>query len=166
MKEPCSSLSEMVQRYFDREVTAREKALVEDHLRDCPSCRNALGSMEQIRRLMAIPAEDVAREDDFGRVFTKVKREIRTEKSRSWWENFRVRVFSGLVLPKKVWVPAVAAVVLLLAATPFFFKKSPSYPDATVVEYIESDTNNVMIYESEKGNTTVIWLIEEKEPAA
>jgi hypothetical protein len=58
-------------------------------------------------------------------------------------------------------VPAAAAIViLLLIITPYFYTKTPSSSDPSVVEYVESQTHNVMVYESEKGDVTVIWLLE------
>jgi hypothetical protein len=49
---------------------------------------------------------------------------------------------------------------------PLLFKKITSYPSPSVVEYIESQTHNVMIYESEKAKVTVIWLFEGPEEAS
>jgi len=51
--------------------------------------------------------------------------------------------------------------VILFLTLPLFFKKNPSYQSADVVEYVQSDTNNVMVYESENSKVTVIWLFEE-----
>ena len=55
------------------------------------------------------------------------------------------------------------AIVLALVASPLLFKKTPSYSDRSVVEYVESQTYNVMVYEAEKAKVTVIWLFEEME---
>jgi hypothetical protein len=54
-------------------------------------------------------------------------------------------------------------VVLLFITAQIFFKKIPSYSGASVVEYVESETNNVMVYDLEKAKVTVIWLFEEPE---
>ncbi len=167
MEDPCSSVAMLLEKYFDREATPQERTLVEAHLRGCSSCQDTLKSMEELRGLLAIPVEDQAREEDFGWVFMKVKRELRSEEGRPWKEIFHSRLISRALLQKRVWIPAFAtALILLLALTSFFFKKGSSYPIPTVVEYIESDTSNVMIYESEKGNVTVIWVIEDTETAA
>ena len=80
-----------------------------------------------------------------------------------FWETLR----SWLQIPpfqRKVWIPAVAGVAIVLLITiPLLFKKTPSYPSLSVVEYVESQTHNVMIYESENAKVTVIWLFEEPE---
>jgi len=67
---------------------------------------------------------------------------------------------------KRIWIPAVvAAVLVILVATPLLMKEIPSQPDASVVVYVESQTNNVMIYESgtDQENMAVIWLFEGPE---
>jgi hypothetical protein len=46
---------------------------------------------------------------------------------------------------------------------PLLLKKSPSLPVEFGVEYVESKTNNVMVYEVEKSKVTVIWLFEGPE---
>ena len=51
--------------------------------------------------------------------------------------------------------------VLLFVTAQIYFKKFPSYSDASVVKYIESEANNVMVYDLEK--VTVIWVFEEPE---
>jgi hypothetical protein len=51
-------------------------------------------------------------------------------------------------------------IILILFISQLFFKKTPSHLDQTVVEYIESKTYNVMLYEFEKSKITVIWLFE------
>jgi len=67
-------------------------------------------------------------------------------------------------LKKKTWIPAVATIlVLLFITTQVILKKTPSYSDASVVEYIESETYNIMVYESEKAKMTVIWLFDEED---
>jgi hypothetical protein len=53
--------------------------------------------------------------------------------------------------------------VLFFITTQIYFKKTPSYSGASVVEYVESETNNVMVYDLEKAKVTVIWLFEEPE---
>jgi hypothetical protein len=61
-------------------------------------------------------------------------------------------------------IPAVAAaVILILITAPLLYKKISSYPVPSVVEYVESETYNVMVYELETPQVTVIWLFEDTE---
>jgi hypothetical protein len=164
MKDPCSSVSKLLEKYFDREVTDREKLLVEGHLQDCSACRDALTSMEGLRVLIKSPVEEAVQQEDFPWVWQKIEREIRLQKKGGWWQSLRSWMDLSPLLKKKVWIPAAATVALLLfISTQVIFKKIPSYSEASVVEYIESETHHIMVYESEKTKMTVIWLFDEED---
>ena len=164
MKNSCNSVSKLLEKYFDQEVTDGEKIFVEGHLQDCPACRDMLGSMEEIRTFIRVPVEEAVQKEEFPWVWQKIEREIRLPERPSWWqtlwslENFRP------LFQRRIWIPALAAIaVLLFVTTQFLIKQTPSYSDPSVVEYVESDAYNVMVYESEKSNATVIWLFEAPE---
>lgn len=163
MKNSCSSVSELLERYFDKEVTEKESLLVKNHLQDCPACRNALRSMEELRNLIKVPVEEATRVEEFPWVWQKIERELSLPQKRfSWWESVRAWLDPSPLLKKRVWIPAVATVVVLLFITAqFIFRKTPSYPDVSVVEYVESQTDNVMVYQLEKQKVTVIWVFDE-----
>jgi len=162
MRDSCSSLSESLGKYFDQEATERERTLVESHLLDCPNCRNVLKRMEGLRDLIKIPTEEIPKED-FQWVWQKVQREVRKERP-TWRQSLWSWVDITLLLRRKIWIPAVAsAVIIILFIAPLLFKNTPSYSGTSAVEYIESDSYNVMVYETEKGKVTVIWLLEGSE---
>jgi len=164
MKNSCSSVSTLLEKYFDQEVTDEERFLVEGHLQDCPGCRDALKSMEELRTLMSAPVEEAVRKEDFPWVWQKIEREIRSQKKRTWWQSLRSWLDVTPLFRRKVWIPAVATVVVLLfISTEIILKKTPSYPDVSVVEYVESQTDNVMVYQLEEQKVTVIWLFEGPE---
>jgi anti-sigma-K factor RskA len=96
-------------------------------------------------------------------VWQKIERGIREEERPTFWESLQSWVQISLLFQRKVWIPAAAMAIILLITLPLFLKKTPSYPSLSVVEYIESKTNNVMVYESENSKVTVIWLLEEPE---
>lgn len=163
MKNSCSSVSKLLEKYFDREVTGEERSLVEGHLGDCPACQEALERMEELGEAIRGPVEEAAEKENFQWVWQKIEREIRAKESVSGWESLRLWLDLSPLFKKRVWIPAVAMAMLILVTVPFFFKKTPSLPGPSVVEYIESQTFNVMVYESEKAKVTVIWLFEEPE---
>ena len=164
MKDSCSSISKLLEKYFDREVTEKERVLVEGHLQDCLACRNALRSMEELRTLIKVPVEEAVQKEEFPWVWQKIEREIRLQKKLTWWQTLRSWIDVSPLLKRKVWIPAAATlVVLLLISAQIIFQKTPSYPDASVVEYVESQTDNVMVYQLEKPKVTVIWLFEGPE---
>lgn len=168
MKDSCSSISKHLEKYFDQEVTDKERLLVEGHLQDCPACQDALKSMEKLRTLIKVPVEEAVEREDFPWVWQKIERGIRLQEKQTWWQSLRSWLNVSPLFKKKVWIPAVVSImVLLVITTQIYFKKIPSYSGASVVEYVESGTNNVMVYDVEKAKVTVIWLFEEpeKEPA-
>ncbi len=164
MKDSCSSISNRLEKYFDQEVTDEEKLLVENHLLGCPSCRDALNSLNELRACIKVPIDEAARKEDFPWVWQKIEREIRLRRKLTWWQSFRSWIDVSPLFKRKVWIPAVATIVVLLFVTAqIIFRKTPSYPGPSVVEYLQSDNYNVMVYESDKPKVTVIWLLEEPE---
>jgi anti-sigma factor RsiW len=164
MTNSCSSVSTVLEKYFDQEVTDEEKLLVEGHLQDCPACRDALKSMEELRTLMKVPVEEAVQKEDFPWVWQKIEKEIRLQEKPTWWQSLRSWLDVTPLFRKKVWIPAVAtALVFLFITTQMIFEKTPSYPDGSVVEYVESQTDNVMVYQLEEPKVTVIWLFEGPE---
>ena len=164
MRDPCTSVSKLLEKYFDREVTGKEKLLVEGHLQDCPACQETVRSMEELRTIIKIPIEEAAQEEDFPWVWQKIEREIRLQEKRTFWPTLRSWLDLSPLMKRKVWIPAVAiALVVLLIAGQLIFNKTPSYSGLSVIEYAESQTNNIMIYESEKGEMSVIWIFEDPE---
>jgi hypothetical protein len=161
MKGSCSALTELLEKYFDREVTDEERSLVDTHLVDCHACRDLLKSMEKMRDLVKAPVEEAVGEEDFPWVWQKIERGIREDGRPAFWETLKQWLQIPLVSRRRVWIPAAAMAMILLIALPLFFKKNPSYPSLSVVEYVESATNNVMVFELENSNVTVIWLFEE-----
>mgnify|MGYP001144112575 CR=1 FL=1 len=162
MKDSCSAVSKLLEKYFDQEVTDKERSLVEAHLLDCHACQDVLKSMEKLRDVVRAPVEEAVEKEDFPWVWEKIEKGIRLEERPTFWETLRSWLRISPPFKRKVWIPAVATVAIVLLVTiPLLFKKAPSYPSLSVVEYVESQTHNVMIYESENTKVTVIWLFEE-----
>jgi anti-sigma factor RsiW len=162
MKDFCSSVSKLLEKYFDQEVTDKERVLVESHLHGCPACRDALKSLEELSTFIRVPVEVAIQKEDFPWVWQKIEREIRLQKKLTWWQSLRSWIDISPLFRRKVWIPAVATVVVLLFITAqIIFKETPSYADASVVEYVESETDNVMVYQLEKQKVTVIWVFDE-----
>jgi hypothetical protein len=164
MKDSCSVVSRLLEKYFDREMTDEERSLVEAHLLDCQACQDRLRSMEEIRDLLKAPIEEAVQKENFQWIWQKIERGIRLEEKLTFWETLRSWLQISPLFQRKVWIPAVAAMAIILLITlPLLFKKIPSYPSPSVVEYVESRTHNVMVYELEKAKVTIIWLFEESE---
>jgi anti-sigma factor RsiW len=164
MKDSCSSISRLLEKYFDQEATDKQRLLVERHLQDCAACQDALRLMEELRALIKSPVEEALHKEDFPWVWQNIDRHIRSQEKLTWWQSIRSWLDISPLFRKKVWIPSVAtAVFLLFITTQVIFKNTTSYPDASVVQYVESETNNVMVYDLEKSKVTVIWLFEGPE---
>ena len=164
MKDSCSSISKLLEKYFDRETTADEGILVQDHVRQCAACRAQLKSMEELRAALRSPVDKAVKEETFAWVWQKIEREIQTRKKPAWRES--IQAWLGLSFPfrRRVWIPAVAAALFIVAiGSPLLFKETPSQTELSIVEYVQSDTNNVMVFESERENVAIIWLFEATE---
>ena len=166
MKDPCSSVAPLLDKYFDGEASAEEKETIERHLTDCGACQGVLESMGHLSALIRTPVEASVEQEAFPWVWQKIQREIQVQPRTTWWESLRAR-FGPFLFPKRrTWVPAAVAVLILLSVSAsFFFRQAPSHKDLSVVEYVESSACNVMVYESDQEQLTVIWLFEcpEKE---
>ncbi len=161
MKDSCSAVSKLLEKYFDREVTDDEKSFVEGHLLDCRTCQGVLRSMEELRNLVRAPVEEAVQREDFQWIWQKIERGIRLEERPAFWQTLQAWLQIPPLFRKKVWIPAATAVaIILIIAIPMFFKKTSSLLNQSVIEYVESQTHNVMIYESENKRVTVIWLFE------
>jgi anti-sigma factor RsiW len=170
MKKECSSISELLDKYFDQEVTPEERSLVEDHLPSCPACRSTLLSMENLRNLVKNPVEEAVERENFPWVWEKIEKGIQRKERLGLWDFLKSWLDITPFLKRRILIPAVAAVVVLILVTaPLLYKKMSSYPVQSVVEYVESETYNVMVYELEDEKVTVIWLFngpqEESSPS-
>ncbi|RPJ08105.1 MAG: hypothetical protein EHM36_05895 [Deltaproteobacteria bacterium] len=162
MKDSCLSVSQLLERYHDREVTEEERSLVESHLSECSACRDLITEMDELGSFLKAPIEEAVGREDFYWVWQKVEREIQPKPHLPWWESFRSWLDTSSLIRKRVWVPALAAAMLILSffVVPVLMREDTSPMRLSAVEYVESPDYNVMIYEGEKGNMTVIWLFD------
>jgi len=88
MKNSCSSISELLERYFDQEVTSEERSHVEGHLADCRTCRAALTAMEGLKYLIKAPVREAdQKESSLG--MAKDRKENQLKEKPSWRETVR-----------------------------------------------------------------------------
>jgi hypothetical protein len=168
MKDSCLSILQLLERYFDQQGTDQERCLVENHLSGCTFCQEKLKELKGLRTLIKTPVDEALSQETFPWVWEKIEKGTRHEVKPSWWEPIRSWLDLSPLFRRRIWIPAVATVIVLLFfSAQIIFKKTPSYLEASVVEYVESETNDVMVYQLEKPEITVIWIFEEpnEEPA-
>jgi anti-sigma factor RsiW len=164
MKPVCTFPAELLDRYFDREATADERVRVEEHLPACPACGELLREMGSLQALLKSSLEkETATAEETGQMWTRIASEIRRKERRaSWRPDWSWLRWRPLTL-RNAWIPGLAAAALALIVLVPFLLQSPSTPAGSVVEYVESQTHNVMVYEFEKTKVTVIWLLDGSE---
>ncbi len=164
MNRECLSASKLLDKYFDEEATLQERSLVEAHLSECPSCRAALRSKENLSMLIKSPVQEAAGKENFPWVWEKIAKGIQEPERIGLRDLLKSLLDVTPFLKRKIWVPAVAtATIFILIMAPLLYQKISSHPALSVVEYVESKTYNVMVYEMETPQMTVIWLFEGPE---
>lgn len=159
MNKNCNH--DLLEKYLDNELTHDEKLFVEDHLKSCPSCQDYLKILERLSEMIKQPVYEATEKEDFSSLWNKIERRLQSRSTI--WESIISWFDISYLFKRRLLIPAIATVgILFFFLIPFLYKKTTSLPDFSVVEYVESQTHNVMIYESEKAKVTVIWLFEEK----
>jgi len=159
--DDCLSIEKLLDKYFDQEATEEERSLIERHIHNCHNCQTILRALEEIREAVKNPVEEALKRETFPWVWEKIEKEIRLKEKPNLWHNLISTIGIPPLLKRRILVPALSMIIILiLFMSQLFFKKTPSHLDQTVVEYIESKTYNVMLYEFEKSKITVIWLFE------
>jgi len=120
--------------------------------------------MQTLRLLIKSPVVEAVERENFPWVWQKIEKGIQRKERLGLLDFLKSWLDVTPLLKRKILIPAAAAaIVLILITAPFLYEKIASYPVLSVVEYVESETYNVMIYELESPQVTVIWLFEGPE---
>lgn len=167
MKDRCSVVSTLLERYHDQEVTEEERRQIEEHLTQCASCRALLARTAEIGNLIRLPIQEVSERADFEKAWRKIRREIQAREPLPRWKSLGAWLKGWGLTWKRAWIPATAAALLVagLIMSPLLMKDRDASRISSV-EYVESSDYNVMIYEGEKGNVTIIWLFDRSDQEA
>jgi len=108
--------------HFDGELAPAEAASVQRHLATCGECSNRLSSLQRLREMIAMSAEQVASEVDFDAMFGRVEQGMKVAPAPSVLDRLTLWVTESLEHnPMKVWAPAggfavaAAALIFVLA---------------------------------------------------
>ncbi len=123
--------------------------------------------MAEIGRLVRSPIHEVCERADFEKAWTNIRREIRPREPSRLWESVGLWLKASCLSWKRAWVPAAAAALIVagLIVGPILREDQTAFKMSSV-EYVESSDYNVMIYEGEKGNMTIIWLFDRSDEEA
>lgn len=108
--------------HFDGELAPSEAASVQRHLATCGECMSRLSSLQRLREMIVMSAEQVASEVDFDAMFGRVEQGTKLAPAPSLTERLTLWVTESLQHnPMKVWAPvgglAVAAAALVFVLT-------------------------------------------------
>jgi len=124
MKDSCSSISKLLERYFDQESRIGKESLWKATFTVVrpAGCAKVPGGTEHIYKSSV---EAAIQKEDFPWVWQKIEREIRLQKKLTWWQSLRSWIDISPLFRRKVWIPAVATVVVLLLITAQIILKKP-----------------------------------------
>ncbi len=153
----CHCYEDLFFEYADGEINREAKKVLEEHLRQCPSCAQKFGSIRELRRLLlGLPRVKVSSDFD-----TLLHARIRLE-------NRRRRTLGGRLLSSEQFrLPAYALsfAIILIAVVLVFSKLSQSHRtlpvDATNLAVIENEQSNpasglVTVYPIDRTSVTRI----------
>jgi hypothetical protein len=147
--------SEMLSRLSDQELAPDDSLWLDQHLRECPSCRQGLHHHAAISSLFSsrlnhgqVCVESI---DIEANVIAVIERE-----KLPWLTKAR-----HCLVSQKLYVPAgvVATVFLMFFALSGQKNSVRGYPTATV-SYLGGDIESVMILETKKSRQTILWFNE------
>jgi anti-sigma factor RsiW len=158
----CKQARRFLDRFVDGELADELASRVGQHASSCPDCGGYVESTRSISQAiktagMAVRSQASLSEQEWGRL-----KEALTKKKRIFAENPFMNLWRWLTFyPRPVWVSAFAAAALIVALTTInmlhYGEASLSHP---VVEYVESESSQVMVIMPEQSPVTVIWLFE------
>jgi anti-sigma factor RsiW len=113
---------ELLQRYFDGELEAAQRAEVAGHVERCERCAERVRGLSELHRVMGIAAEESARGVDFDALFGRIERGVAEQPRAGVVERLSFAMEERGQRPRQILMPAAvglaAAAALLLVLRP------------------------------------------------
>ncbi len=178
---------DLLQRFFDGDLTGESATQVSEHLDACQECSRRHGSLVRLRGLINMAAEDLAEEVDFDAVYGKVVAGIERRPAAGLLTGLRGWFDELLAKRPQVWMPATAAAAVAAAvlitmsfpqgdetssALPQHAEQRPLAPVAThaslksEIVQVDFGQNIGTVFEitvTEGVSTPVIWINDDTE---
>ena len=154
----------------DGELSARERASVDAHVRSCATCAPILAAMSAVRTLTKDAIEAELEQVSFAWLTARVMVGIGVERPVALGERIRVWLEEFVTNRRRVWVPAMAFSVLLAMLGGFYeMQPQPAPPDpggSSVVSIRGTSAAIVFDIPSQDGlsSTAVVWVNDDEEP--
>lgn len=108
---------ELLQRYFDGEVEARQATEVRAHVDGCPDCSARMTALSRLHTLLSSAGDEFADSVHSDALFARIREGVRAapaaglgERLRLWWDDL-----IEPLRPQGMWMPATAAVGVAVA---------------------------------------------------
>lgn len=119
----CGKVERAIQTYVDGAASRTERALVDEHVAHCGSCRRTLAESRRLAGLLA-SAPNRAVSESFERNLRLALRDASpVSQSASRWERFRVRFEWRLRFPAMVAAGSLAVGVLAAVVSPVYVER-------------------------------------------
>lgn len=160
MKEECKSISGRLGAYSDKELPEEKHRKVERHLEACRKCTVKLVELEAAGAAIKTALSCNESDMDFSGIWKKI--ESNTDLGPSLWQRI-TRVAARPI----VWMPAAfagAAACLLICFVLVPDRQTPM--QASRVESVYSSTGQVMVMQTAKSGSPLIWILPETDKEA
>jgi len=154
MKRDHCSL-ELLDRYYDGEISPDESKAVADHLDGCPACRKRLGARRVVSESVRAAADEAVSRTDFSLLDQKVLDRI---------DAYRTPFLSKLKNIRFSWrlyVPASAIAAVLMVFFTLFLRQPADLGPSALINSLAGKISSVMIIETPESRHTILWFSEE-----
>jgi len=154
MKRDHCSL-ELLDRYYDGEISPDESKAVTDHLDGCPVCRKRLAARRTVTESVRAVADEAVSRTDFRHLDQKVLDRIAVRRTPflSQLKNMR---FSW-----RFYVPASAIAAILMVFFTVFLRQPADVGPSAIINSFAGKISSVMIIETPESRHTILWFSEE-----
>jgi anti-sigma factor RsiW len=162
---------EMLSLLHDGELSARERAALEPHLRSCARCAEVLQSLSALTMLTRSAFEAELAQVSFAGLTARVMHEIEAERPVAIRERVRVWFEEFMANRRRVWVPAMALALVVVVLGGLYELQpaaTPPEPGGSAVVSISADTPAIVFdIPSQDGlsSTAVVWVNDEPSSA-
>ena len=147
---------EEISRFHDGETYQAETRRIEEHLQECPECRQELTRLREISGKLRQTVEKAHKEMDFQRfeqqILTAARQHTRLR------DRLKESLFSW-----RLAIPAAAAALLIVFFINNLFQPSLSSGPSAIIDSFTGQVKSVMILETTSKRQTVIWYSEENK---
>lgn len=144
----------LLNRFFDEELAPDEHARVTKHLKDCPSCQEALRDYQVISTTLKIGLANEVSRAKIEQVEETVL-DLIQRKRVPWWMRP-----TDLFATWKVYIPVTAMATLLVLFFTLVRHPATVSGRSAIISSFEGDVESVMILETPKSHQTILWFNE------